>query len=288
LMKLSIIIPSFNRDAVIGRAIDSVVSQTYLSERDDWELILIDDGSTDKTHSLISERYLDVYPNIVYLKQDNSGVSSARNTGIRRAKGAWIALLDSDDQWLPHKLAVQFEILDRGECQICHGEEIWIRNGVRVNQMNKHKKSGGWIFERCLPLCAMSPSSIVIHKSVFEVVGLFDESLPACEDYDLWLKMASQYQVAYIEQACINKFGGHDDQLSRQYWGMDRFRVIALENILASGLTLSESNHQAALKMLLKKLRILLKGAVKHDNHELAERCQQSLSKLSTEKPVET
>ncbi|MFT6408723.1 MAG: glycosyltransferase involved in cell wall biosynthesis [Arenicella sp.] len=285
-MKLSVIIPSFNRHAVVGRAIDSVLAQTYLRGRDDWELILVDDGSTDQTHALVSERYLQTQPNVLYFRQDNLGVSAARNMGIRRANGEWIALLDSDDQWLPHKLAAQFALLESGQHQVCHSEEIWIRNGVRVNQMNKHKKSGGWIFERCLPLCAMSPSSIVIHKSVFEAVGLFDQSLPACEDYDLWLKIASQYPVAYIEQACINKYGGHDDQLSRQYWGMDRFRVIALENLLASGLVLSPSNHQAALKVLLKKLSILLKGAVKHGNHELAERCQQSLSKLSAEEHI--
>jgi glycosyltransferase involved in cell wall biosynthesis len=281
-MKLSIIIPSFNRQAVIGRAIDSVLSQTYLLGRDDWELLVVDDGSTDQTHSLVSQRYLNDHSNIFYLRQDNAGVSSARNLGVKRAKGEWIALLDSDDQWLPHKLAAQFERLEDQQHLICHSDEIWIRNGVRVNQMNKHKKAGGWIFERCLPLCAMSPSSIVIHESVFDAIGLFDESLPACEDYDLWLKIASQYPVAYVEQACINKFGGHDDQLSRQFWGMDRFRVIALENLLNSGLNLSPPNHQSAVNMLLKKLGILLKGALKHDNHELAERCQLSLAKFGT------
>ncbi|MGK0376037.1 MAG: glycosyltransferase involved in cell wall biosynthesis [Arenicella sp.] len=281
-MKLSIIIPSFNRQSVIQRAIDSVLSQRYLIGRNDWELILVDDGSTDDTRALISQRYLDTHPNIVYLRQDNAGVSAARNLGLRHAQGEWIALLDSDDQWLPHKLDAQFEQLKLEQQLICHTQEIWIRNGVRVKQMSKHQKAGGWIFERCLPLCAMSPSSIVIHKSVFESVGIFDQLLPACEDYDLWLRIASQYSVAYVEQACINKFGGHDDQLSRQYWGMDRFRVIALENLLTSELTLSAPNHLAAVNMLLKKLRILSKGALKHGNHELAERCQLSLAKFSS------
>lgn len=285
-MKLSIIIPSFNRQSVIQRAIDSVLSQRYLIGRNDWELILVDDGSTDDTRALISQRYLDTNPNIVYLRQDNAGVSAARNLGLRHAQGEWIALLDSDDQWLPHKLDAQFEQLKLEQQLICHTQEIWIRNGVRVNQMSKHQKAGGWIFERCLPLCAMSPSSIVIHKSVFESVGIFDQLLPACEDYDLWLRIASQYSVAYVEQACINKFGGHDDQLSRQYWGMDRFRVIALENLLTSELTLSAPNHLAAVNMLLKKLRILSKGALKHGNHELAERCQLSLAKFSSEEQI--
>jgi glycosyltransferase involved in cell wall biosynthesis len=285
-MKLSIIIPSFNRLSVIDRAIDSVLSQSYLAGRNDWELIIVDDGSTDNTRHMVSQRYLNANSNILYLQQDNAGVSAARNFGLRRAQGEWLALLDSDDQWLPHKLAAQFEQLNLQQQLICHTEEIWIRNGVRVNQMSKHQKAGGWVFERCLPLCAMSPSSIVIHKSIFESVGVFDPSLPACEDYDLWLRIASQYSVAYVEQACINKFGGHDDQLSRQYWGMDRFRVIALENLLASELILSRSNHLAAVNMLVKKLTILLKGALKHDNHELAERCQLSLATFSPEEKI--
>lgn len=276
-MNLSIIIPTFNRQHLLGRAIKSVLSQSYLKGRLDWELILIDDGSTDSTEAWLR----DEYPNLTYIKQDNAGVSAARNIGLQQANGKWVALLDSDDEWLPHKLAAQFERLEQTELMVCHTEEIWIRDGVRVNQMNKHKKEGGWIFERCLPLCAMSPSSIIIHREVFDRVGLFDESLPACEDYDLWLKISSQYEVAYVEQACINKYGGHDDQLSRQYWGMDRFRVIALENILTHDAQLSLPNFEAARGMLLKKLRILLKGALKHNNTKLAEHCQTSLIRFS-------
>lgn len=237
----------------------------------------MDDGSTDSTEVWIQQ----MHPELVYIKCDNRGVSSARNIGIEKARGEWIALLDSDDEWLPHKLARQFDLLTLSNLQVCHTQEIWIRNGVRVNQMNKHKKEGGWIFERCLPLCAMSPSSIVIHRDVLNSVGVFDESLPACEDYDLWLKISSQFEVSYVEQACINKFGGHEDQLSRQYWGMDRFRVIALENLLTQGAVLEVSYRQLAQKMLLKKLAILLKGAVKHNNIELAERCRTSLSRFS-------
>lgn len=276
-MNLSIIIPTFNRQHLLGRAIKSVLSQSYLKGRLDWELILIDDGSTDSTEAWLR----DEYPNLTYIKQGNAGVSAARNIGLQQANGKWVALLDSDDEWLPHKLATQFERLEQTELMVCHTEEIWIRDGVRVNQMNKHKKEGGWIFERCLPICAMSPSSIIIHREVFDRVGLFDESLPACEDYDLWLKISSQYEVAYVEQACINKYGGHDDQLSRQYWGMDRFRVIALENILTHDAQLSLPNFEAARGMLLKKLRILLKGALKHNNTKLAEHCQTSLIRFS-------
>jgi len=276
-MNLSIVIPTFNRQQVLSRAIQSVLSQRYLYKRLDWELIVVDDGSTDSTEAWLKREY----PEVVYLKQNNLGVSAARNLGLERASGEWLALLDSDDEWLPHKLDEQFKLLEQSQLKVCHTEEIWIRNGVRVNQMNKHKKAGGWIFERCLPLCAMSPSSIVIHREVFDSVGVFDTCLPACEDYDLWLKIASQYEVAYVEGACINKYGGHSDQLSRQHWGMDRFRVIALENLLSDAEALSSSNFEAAHAMLIKKLNILLKGALKHSNAELVQRCQASLLRFN-------
>ena len=276
-MSLSIIIPTYNRLPMLARAIESVLQQSYFNDSVDWELIVVDDGSTDSTEAWIRDHY----PQIVYLRQDNNGVSAARNLGLEHASGEWLALLDSDDEWLTHKLSAQFESLEQNGLNVCHTEEIWIRNGVRVNQMNKHKKAGGRIFERCLPLCAMSPSSMVIHQSVFDSVGVFDEQLPACEDYDLWLKISSQYEVAFVERACINKYGGHQDQLSRQHWGMDRFRVIALENLLIGGLRLSPSEFEAARSMLLKKLKILLNGARKHNNNELVERCQTSLSRFT-------
>lgn len=276
-MYLSIIVPTYNRLSVLERAITSIVSQDFLEGRSDWELILVDDGSTDNTQDWVRSNY----PNVVYIKQSNFGVSAARNAGLERAKGEWVALLDSDDEWLPTKLSRQFDLLTKTKLKICHTEEIWIRNGVRVNQMNKHKKTGGWIFERCLPLCAMSPSSIVIHSSVFEDTGVFDTSLPACEDYDLWLRISSQYEVAYVEEPCIKKYGGHSDQLSRLHWGMDRFRVIALENLLSRRDSLKPHDQELARAMLIKKLGILLKGAIKHNNVDLIDRCENSLTRFS-------
>ena len=276
-MYLSIIVPTYNRLSVLERAITSIVSQDFLEGRDDWELILVDDGSIDNTQDWVRSNY----PNVVYIKQSNLGVSAARNAGLERAMGEWVALLDSDDEWLPTKLSRQFDLLTKTKLKICHTEEIWIRNGVRVNQMNKHKKTGGWIFERCLPLCAMSPSSIVIHSSVFDDTGVFDTSLPACEDYDLWLRISSQYEVAYVEEPCIKKYGGHSDQLSRLHWGMDRFRVIALENLLSRRDFLKPHDQELARAMLIKKLGILLKGAIKHNNVDLIDRCQNSLTRFS-------
>lgn len=232
------------------------------------QIIIVDDGSTDNTQQLVATEF----PEVDYLRQSNQGVSAARNAGLRKAQGDWVALLDSDDEWLPNKLVLQCQQLQKTGLLVCHTEEIWIRDGLRVNQMNKHQKMGGWVFEKCLPLCAMSPSSIMIHSSVFDRVGIFDESLPACEDYDLWLRIAAEFEVAFVEQPCIRKYGGHADQLSRQYWGMDRFRVRALEKILSG--PIKASMRTAARSMLTTKLDILSAGAVKHGNTELILECE--------------
>ncbi|MDC9728753.1 MAG: glycosyltransferase family A protein [Methyloprofundus sp.] len=273
-MKISLIIPSYNRSHLLKRALQSVFEQSLLPD----EVIVVDDGSTDDT----AEMLRNLFPQVIYLHQDNAGVSSARNLGIQHSTGSWIALLDSDDTWLKDKLVMQVSSLKQSpEIKICHTEEIWIRNGTRVNAMNKHKKSGGWIFEQCLPLCAMSPSSIMIHHSIFDELGLFDESLPACEDYDLWLRISNAFPVLFLEQPLINKYGGHEDQLSHQHWGMDRFRIQALDKLLKQG-QLSHKNKDLATKMLLKKARIFQKGAEKRGKLESVNHYQSLIDTYST------
>ena len=228
---------------------------------------MVDDGSTDSTRQMVAQRF----PATIYLYQPNQGVSCARNAGIGAASGEWIALLDSDDEWLPRKLAAQMNLLSQQpEHLLCHTEEIWIRNGRRVNQMKKHTKCGGEIFQRCLSLCIISPSSVLIHRSLFERIGLFDESLPACEDYDLWLRICASHPVAYVATPQIVKHGGHSDQLSRQHWGMDRFRLKALVKIIESGV-LSGADLSAARAMLRKKATILANGAEKRGNRNAAD-----------------
>lgn len=215
------------------------------------------------------------YPDITLLQQDNSGVSSARNLGIRHATGEWIALLDSDDEWLPNKLPRQLDALqDQPDYRLCHTDEIWIRNGKRVNAMSKHQKSGGHIYQKCLPLCVISPSSVLIKASLFDEIGLFDESLPACEDYDMWLRICAQHPVLFVNEMLINKYGGHEDQLSHRHWGMDRFRVQALEKIINSN-TLHDDDKQASINVLAEKCHILAQGADKRGNHELARQYHQ-------------
>ncbi len=258
---VSVIIPSYNRAHTLKRALDSVLAQTRAAD----EIIVVDDGSIDATEDLIKHHY----PQIIYLKQTNQGVSAARNRAIEKATGEWLALLDSDDEWLPKKLETQLAQLNKQpDYKLIHSDEIWIRNGVRVNQMKKHAKSGGWIFENCLPLCAISPSAAMIHKDLFTELGLFDEELPACEDYDLWLRITARYPVLYCEEPLILKYGGHEDQLSQQHWGMDRFRIRALVKCLNDE-SLEHDNRAAAQTILNKKLNVVLKGARKHNNPSL-------------------
>ena len=269
-MNISVIIPTWNRAERLVNTLQSVFSQSLPPT----EVIVVDDGSTDDTREIVRNQF----PNVRYLFQQNKGVSSARNTGIKAASGDWIALLDSDDHWQPDKLKQQCEQLCASpDYKICHSDEIWIRNGRRVNPMKKHAKQGGHIFRQCLPLCVISPSAVLIHRDLFNEVGLFDERLPACEDYDLWLRICALHPVLYIDRPLITKTGGHADQLSRRHWGMDRFRIHALENILASN-TLDTANHDAALSTLLEKLAIVINGAIKHGNHELANDFRQKLN----------
>lgn len=266
---ISVVIPTFDRASVLPRALDSVVRQT----RSPAEVIVVDDGSTDDTAELVERRF----PSVRLLRQVNRGVSAARNRGIEASESEWIALLDSDDEWWPRKLERQMSALkERPELRVCHTDEIWIRHGRRVNQRRIHAKHGGWIFEHCLPRCAMSPSSIVIHRSVFDEVGMFDEELPACEDYDLWLRICSRYPVLCVDEPLVVKHGGHEDQLSRQVWGLDRFRIRALEKVIDSG-HLSEADWQASVAMLLEKTEIYLEGARRRGRLEEAAQYERRL-----------
>ncbi len=263
---ISVIIPSFNRVDSLERALNSVYNQTFSPN----EVIVIDDGSTDHTAQMVADKF----PKVLLLQQPNQGVSNARNTGIRKATGEWLAFLDSDDEWLEDKLFQQITALKKTDYKICHTEEIWISNGVRVNQKHKHKKTGGWIFGRCLPLCAMSPSSIVIHRDVFKTIGNFDPDFPACEDYELWLRITARYPVLFIDTPQIKKYGGHKDQLSQKYWGMDRFRIKALKKIINSG-KLSSEQTALATKILIEKAKIVQQGALKRHKIDDVEYYQQ-------------
>ena len=273
--KISVIIPTYNRASLLRRAIDAVLAQTYPAN----EIIVVDDGSTDETQNLVEGEY----PQIKYLRQENKGVSAARNEGIKNSTSNWLCLLDSDDSWQANKLEKQvIALTENPDYLICHTNETWFRNGKILNQGKKHEKLGGHIFQHCLPLCVISPSSVMIKKTLFNKIGLFDENLAACEDYDMWLRICCRYPVLFIDEALTNKYGGHDDQLSRQHWGMDRFRIIALEKIIKSK-HLNKEDLKAAIDMLRHKLTLFLKGTEKHGRNEYSDRFETLLAHYSNQ-----
>ncbi len=258
-MKISVIIPTYNRKHTLHRAIESVLNQTFKP----LEIIVVDDGSNDGTGEWVEE----TYPSIKYIFIKNSGVSAARNTGVRSANGQWIAFLDSDDEWMPEKLEQQSLLLgaDR-DAALCHTNEIWIRNGVRVNQLKKHTKFGGYIFEKCLDICRISPSSAILSKKIFTNIGYFDESLKVCEDYDMWLRVAAKHKILFLDYPLITKYGGHRDQLSRVNSGIEKYRIRSLEKILSSK-TLSEKQFFIAKQVLIQKLKIYQNGVRKRNRY---------------------
>ena len=280
---VSVVIPTYNRAPMIGQALESVLSQSYR----DFELIVVDDGSTDGTAVLL-DRY---QPALTVLSQPHRGVAAARNAGISASSGKYIAFLDSDDFWLPAKLAVQVEFLKCSTgVEICQTNEIWMRNGRRVNPKLKHRKPSGDVFRRSLDLCLISPSAVMMTRELFDSVGGFDESFVVCEDYDLWLRIALGHPVYLIEEALVTKRGGHADQLSRSVWGMDRFRALSLIKLLRTGL--DGEKRQWALAALREKVDILAAGAKKRGKQENAAgweniwaRCLKEFGDVGTKDP---
>jgi glycosyltransferase involved in cell wall biosynthesis len=239
---------------LLPRAIESVLRQTYAQ----FELIVVDDGSTDGTPDLLKAHD----HGIRVIRQQNMGVSGARNAGILAAEGELIALLDSDDSWLPEKLERQVDFFRASpQALVCQTEEIWIRNGKRVNPKIRHQKFSGMIFEKTLPLCLVSPSAVMMRASLFEEVGLFDECLPACEDYDMWLRITWKYPVHLISIPLIVKHGGHPDQLSATP-ELDKYRIQSLVKILSKD-CLAPSQQKAALDTLAAKCRVYAGGCRK-------------------------
>ena len=268
-MKISVVIPTYNRIALVERAIDSVLMQSIKP----FDIIVVDDGSDDGTSEMIQKKYRSI--NLV--QQQNSGVSAARNNGIKHAKGDWIALLDSDDEWTEKKLENQANrLIKNPDYHFCHTNEIWIRNGVRVNQKKRHQKYGGYIFDKCLDICRISPSSTLFKKNILEHVGWFDTQLPVCEDYDLWLRITADYKILFVDEPLIIKYGGHTDQLSQSVEGIELFRIKSLENLLANT-ELSPQKRNLAITMIIKKLNIYLNGLVKRKKQTETEQVEEKI-----------
>lgn len=251
----SVIVPTFNRQDFLSTCIDSVLKQTFK----DFEIIVVDDGSTDNTRELLNNYYGQKFK---YILTDHLGVSHSRNTGILNSGGEYIAFLDSDDRWDERKLEMTADYIGKcPEISIFHTDEIWYRNGKLLKQKEKHKRPSGQVYEYCLPLCCIGMSTSVVKKTLFEEIGMFDEELPACEDYDFWLRACIGHSVMLIPEPLTIKDGGRVDQLSNQP-GLDKYRIYSLEKILKSGL-LTDEQYRETFNVLKNKCVVYAKGAEK-------------------------
>jgi len=272
---VSVVIPTFNRWPLVAEAVNSVLAQSYR----DCEVIVVDDGSTDATASQLAK----LASRLKLFVTERRGVSAARNFGVSQSRGHYIAFLDSDDLWLRRKLERQTRFMDEHpEFHICQTDEIWIRKGVRVNPRAIHQKTSGDIFKRSLELCLVSPSAVMMTRALFDRTGGFDKAFPVCEDYDLWLRISAQHQVALVPDRLTIKRGGHADQLSRSVWGMDRYRILALQKLLRSNL--DRSQQAAAFKMLRQKVAIVAAGARKRGREQDAQSLEAMVAEFDQEK----
>lgn len=259
---VSVILPTYNRAWILEDAVKSVLAQDFPN----IELIIIDDGSEDETADI-----LDFYKNsATIIRQENKGVSTARNTGIKSCNGSLIALLDSDDAWDKKKISCQVSFFNQNtDAMICQTEEIWIRNGRRVNPKKKHKKLSGMIFEPSLHLCLVSPSAVMMRRELLEHKGLFNESFTVCEDYDLWLRISATEPVYLIDKPLTIKRGGHRDQLSR-FHSQDKFRIRSLLSLIQSN-QLTKNQLNRAKQVLKEKCSLYGNGCKKRGRLKEAE-----------------
>lgn len=263
---VSVIIPTHNRAVFLARAIDSVLAQTYSN----FELIVVDDGSTDETQALLAS----YGKSLIVLRQENRGPAAARNAGIRAARHPLLAFLDSDDQFTRRKLALQVAAMEaRPELLVSHTQETWFRNGRHLNQKKRHAKGSGDIFVRSLELCVVGMSTVMARRELFDRIGLFDESFPCCEDYELWLRVSATYPFLLVNAPLTVKHGGRPDQVSVQFMtGMDRFRILAMGKLLSSS-PLTPEQFALASAELVRKATIYGNGCLKHGRLEEGRCC---------------
>ncbi len=262
---ISVIIPTWNRVDYLQRAMLSVKKQTLSC----GELIIVDDGSTDDTRRCVSTFAGECDFSVIYLHQENKGPAAARNRGVLSSSYPFIAFLDSDDHWKKNKLALQYGALkEQSQLLISHTCEQWLRRGKHLNQKKIHQPRSGDIFDHSLQLCAVGMSTVMVRKEFFDSIGLFNEDLRCCEDYDLWLRAGSRMEFLLVETPLTIKEGGREDQVSHQYRvGMDKFRIFSILSILQNDM-LSGEKRISAFQELEKKSRVYGQGCVKHGRAE--------------------
>ncbi len=254
----SVVIPSYNRSELLVRAVLSVLNQTFKN----FEIIIIDDGSDDDTQKKMASYIND---QVRYFYQKNSGVSASRNLGVSHARASWICFLDSDDEWHEVKLKEHFDFISKNPSYLWHcTREIWVRNNKRVNQKRKHILTKTHQFEDSLVGCIIATSALCIHRQLLQKYHGYNPLFIVCEDYDLYLRLLVYFPIGIIDQYLVTRYGGHDDQLSTKYFGMDEWRVQTLEKIL--DLDINPNKKEMVLNILKKKYEVLYLSYSKHGN----------------------
>ena len=219
MLEVSIIIPTYNSAKYIPDAINSILNQTFK----DYEIIIVDDGSTDNTREILNK----YNSKIRYIYQENKGPSAARNIGIKNAKGKYIAFLDADDIWLPDKLQRQMKLFanESSVSFVYTSSYIMNENGFILRKMQCYNRSRRKILnELYLSKSIGNTSSTIIKKECFDKVGLFDETLTVAEDWDMWLRICQRFRFKCIDEPLV---------MTREYEGSQSFfGVRNLENEL--------------------------------------------------------
>ncbi|WP_319583462.1 glycosyltransferase [uncultured Pseudodesulfovibrio sp.] len=249
---VSVIIPTYNRAKLVGQAIESVLRQTF----DDYEIIVIDDGSADDTRDVVTKKY----PQVEYIYQDNAGVAAARNRGLRVAKGELVAFLDADDVWYDDKLEKQVQIM-RGDKSVplCFSDWRVIKNGVVAHDSGM--LAGGlnldteFDYSNLITGFCILPSTVMVRRDLVLKYGLFNEQLALCEDWDLFTRISTEGKIVFINKPMIDRFLGQDNLIGRtEVWMRASVEIIAKHMGMIADGRLNVPNRATALERLGKRL----------------------------------
>jgi len=273
---VSVIIPVFERYERFIEAVESVLRQTFK----DFELIVIDDGSKDQRIEWFS-----LSSGAKYIRIEHSGKPGfVRNRGVEIARGEYIAFLDSDDMWNLKKLEIQLSFMKKNSFRISHTKELWVKNGKLISQKKQKHKREGDIFKDALKKCIVGPSTVMMERSLFEEFGGFREDLEIAEDYELWLRILSKYEIGYINTLLTIKRAGNWPQLSGKYGQIEIFRIEGLKKLIEEKF-FQGGKMELAKKELLRKINIYMRGLIKRNKQEEYKKWEQYLNKLSLEHP---
>lgn len=258
MMTVAVVIPVFNRAELLPRAVESVLAQTFRPT----ELVVVDDGSNERYGATREKleaagfRWLEL--------SRNQGVAAARNAGAALTSSEWIAFLDSDDEWHSEKLARQLAWHEANpEVRISQTRENWVRSGVPVNKPDHWEPVESDMAGASRRRCMIGPSCVMMRRDLWSEVGGFDPRYRVCEDFELWLRITALNRVGLVDgEALVTKYGGHRDQLSTTTPALDRYRIVALLEMLGRG-GMKEDDRIDIIAVIGEKANIVAKGAEK-------------------------